>query len=251
MTNNISIINTTDNDLHLEVKVDGVDVGDMEVRFVVEIGEVCHVYKCKQGSEAARWDVHIPSPSYIPMGEYPFHVEIVTNGYFFAPYSGTINVSTKPEVGGITTTEVKTKPTTDLLARKKRKLDVVLEQTKTKKPSPKTKTKLKPSKPITPTKAKIGTDNKDDVVKMIIDGTNIANKKPGKLKIKPTVRPLQLPTKSKTKPKLKITPKREHPKPTIIETPKTSSRLDQVFEEFGEPDAQAELVRTILGDTTK
>lgn len=245
MTNNISIINTTNNDLHLDVAVDGVDVGDMVVRFVIDMGDVCHTYQCKQGSEAARWDVHIPSPSYIPMGEYTFRVEIVTNGYFFAPYSGTIHVSTTPIVTDVAPLIAKTKNI-------KPKRDVVLERRSTKSKAKPTPIKRAPSKQKEQTpKSGGGLDKMYDVVKLIIDDTTTSSMSHSKKKNTPTVRPIQLPAKTAHQSKKHHTPNLRKP-PTVSKT-QPNSHLTQVLEKLGEPDPQVTLVRNILDgvETTK
>ena len=65
MDNNVTISNSHENELQFDVSVEGTDVTQMRVRFVIKVGDVNYSFKCKQGDEAAKWVVNIPALSHI------------------------------------------------------------------------------------------------------------------------------------------------------------------------------------------
>lgn len=98
MDTTVSITNSRETELQFDISVEGVDVTTMEARFVIEADGVQYSFKCNQGDEAAKWVVLIPAMSHLKHGEYDFHIEIITNGYYFNPYHGKVNVTPEPTV---------------------------------------------------------------------------------------------------------------------------------------------------------
>ena len=98
MDTTVSITNSRETELQFDISVEGVDVTTMEARFVIEADGVQYSFDCKQGDEAAKWVVKIPPMPHLKHGEYDFHIEIITNGYYFNPYHGTVKVTPEPTV---------------------------------------------------------------------------------------------------------------------------------------------------------
>ena len=94
----VSITNSRETELQFDISVEGVDVSTMEARFVIEADGVQYAFECKQGDEAAKWVVKIPAMPHLKHGEYKFHIEIITNGYYFNPYRGKVKVTPEPTV---------------------------------------------------------------------------------------------------------------------------------------------------------
>jgi len=98
MDTTVSITNSRETELQFDISVEGVDVTTMEARFVIEADGVQYAFKCTQGDEAAKWVVLIPAMPHLNHGEYDFHIEIITNGYYFNPYHGKVKVTPEPTV---------------------------------------------------------------------------------------------------------------------------------------------------------
>ena len=98
MDTTVSITNSRETELQFDISVEGVDVTTMEARFVIEADGVKYSFECKQSDEAGKWVVRIPALPHLKHGEYDFHIEIITNGYYFNPYHGKVNVTPEPTV---------------------------------------------------------------------------------------------------------------------------------------------------------
>lgn len=94
----VAITKAQNNELQFDMSVGGTDVRDIIARFVIEGDGVSYVFACKQGDEAAKWITNIPAPTYLLDNKYTFHIEVITNGYYFEPFSGVVNVSDEPQV---------------------------------------------------------------------------------------------------------------------------------------------------------
>lgn len=98
MDNNVTISNSHESELQFDVSVEGTDVEDMQVRFVVKTKNINYSFLCKQGDEAAKWVVTIPAMKQLKSGDYDFVIEVITNGYYFDPYKGKVEVAPTPTV---------------------------------------------------------------------------------------------------------------------------------------------------------
>jgi len=98
MDTSVSITNSRENELQFDISVEGTDVSEMRARFVIETDDVNYSFDCKQGDEAAKWVVKIPALPQLKSGTYDFYVEIITNGYYFDPYKGKVDVTPEPTV---------------------------------------------------------------------------------------------------------------------------------------------------------
>lgn len=97
MENVISIVNTRENPLEFDISIQGITDKETSVKFVIETNPVHFGFICKEG-DAGKWIVTIPPLPHIERVSYPFHIEIVVDGYYFEPYSGTLTVTAEPEV---------------------------------------------------------------------------------------------------------------------------------------------------------
>lgn len=97
MENVISIVNTRENPLEFDISIQGVDDKETSVKFVIETNPVHFCFLCEKG-DGDKWIVNIPPLPHIERVSYPFHIEIVVDGYYFEPYSGTLIVTAEPEV---------------------------------------------------------------------------------------------------------------------------------------------------------
>ena len=97
MENVVSIVNTRENPLEFDISIQGVNDSDTSVKFVIETNPVHFTFPCRKG-EGDKWVVDIPPLPHIERVSYPFHIEIVVDGYYFEPYRGTLNVTAEPEV---------------------------------------------------------------------------------------------------------------------------------------------------------
>jgi len=113
MENVVSIVNTRENPLEFDISIQGVVDKDTSVKFVIETNPVHFSFLCHKG-EGDKWVVNIPPLPHIERVSYPFHIEIVVDGYYFEPYSGTLIVTAEPEVKA---TDVhKTRPAAPIVA---------------------------------------------------------------------------------------------------------------------------------------
>jgi len=234
----VSITNIQDNELQFDIAVKGTAVSDMRVRFVIAYGAVSFSYVCKQGTEAAQWIVQIPKPDYIDGGSYDFRVEIITNGYYFEPYKGTVHVSSEPSV----TSTSKSPPSKPVISNilnaakatkkpTKKPARVVLEADKPK--------STKTSKRVNPLTQKI-----DSLVKKAITTTSSTPQKEKGGNDVIVVPPINLSLPSNPTPK-PVTTKVDDSDDNE-RTDEHTSRLDSVIADIKKPSAQNSKVREVL-----
>lgn len=103
MENTISINHTKSNTLEFDLTMEGVETNDLVVRFVIESKEMKLSFEAKK-KKGDTWAVKIPRLPMLEKTMYDFCVEVVTDGYFFKPAEGKVNVvgsaelySTKPK----------------------------------------------------------------------------------------------------------------------------------------------------------
>ena len=98
MDTKVLITNTRENELQFDIIVEGTSVEGMRVRFVIKDEGVEHVFSCVQSATAKQLTVIIPKLSYLKPGSYNFYIEVITNGYYFEPYSDILEVIAEPIV---------------------------------------------------------------------------------------------------------------------------------------------------------
>ena len=97
MENVVSIVNTRTNPLEFDITIQGVDTADTIAKFVIETSGVHFVFPCRH-LEGDKWTCDVPPLPQIEQVSYPFHIEVVVDGYYFEPYRGTLNVTAEPLV---------------------------------------------------------------------------------------------------------------------------------------------------------
>lgn len=97
MDNVVTISNSKDNTLEFDVDVQGIETDEMAVRFVIETGTMDLGFDSEKGVKN-KWSVKIPALSMLDTTMYPFHINIVVDGYNFTPLQGSVNVIGSHEV---------------------------------------------------------------------------------------------------------------------------------------------------------
>jgi len=122
MDNLVTISNKKDNVLEFDVDVQGIDTNDMTVRFIIEASGMELGFDSKKQSER-KWSVEIPALSMLDTTAYPFHIDIIVDGYYFEPLRGSVNVVGTHEVYA-------SKPENVTLSPGKPKLDDIIKSSK-------------------------------------------------------------------------------------------------------------------------
>lgn len=159
MDNLISISNVKENILQFGINITGIETDDIIVRFVIEANEMELAFDSQRTNEENQWAVKIPALSILETTSYPFHIDVVVDGYYFEPMQGSISVvgsheiyATRPE--NITLTPSKKKATaktiTQKAATKKEETSNVAKKLEPKKLEPKKLEKVNVEEPIKP-----------------------------------------------------------------------------------------------------
>lgn len=128
---NLKITLNAETTFEFELAVKGIEVGSADVRFGLEKSGVIFQFKCSK--KAGAWSVNVPAlDSYgLKEGLYKYTIEVIANGYYFAPVKGTAEVAPAAEVtGNMVTKDVKVsvsgiKVTESRVFAKKKKKPVV------------------------------------------------------------------------------------------------------------------------------
>ncbi len=170
MNNNlVSISNVKENVLEFAISITGIEKKDMMVKFVIEANNMEIGFNAKSVDDKDKWTVEIPALTMLKATLYPFHIEVVVDGYHFLPMQGSVNVVgtheiylTKPE--NITLEPAKTKPVAK---------DIVQNVTTKKKDDSKLAKQKQPNtdKPTAPVKVKtVRHDDSKELFKTIAGG---------------------------------------------------------------------------------
>lgn len=124
MENIVVISNTKENTLEFDVDVQGIETDEMAVRFVIETGTMDLGFDSEKQAKN-KWSVKIPALPILDTAMYPFHINIVVDGYNFTPLQGSVNVIGTHEVYA-------SKPENITLAPAKRKAKEVVQALNTK-----------------------------------------------------------------------------------------------------------------------
>ena len=100
MSDNLKLTLNAETNFEFELSVKGIDVGEADVRFGLEKNGVHMQFKCSRKSGA--WSVNVPPLNSFNLGEglYKYTIEVIANGYYFAPVKGTAEVAPAAEVSG-------------------------------------------------------------------------------------------------------------------------------------------------------
>lgn len=93
----VSINNLKENILQFELTVEGLSTKDFDAKFVIHSSDMEMAFPCTKG-ENNKWTVTIPPLPMLERTAYPFHLQVVAEGYQFRPMRGAVNVVGSPEV---------------------------------------------------------------------------------------------------------------------------------------------------------
>jgi len=175
-----------------ELSVSGISADSAKVSFGLETTNFTICFPCVRGDDS-NWSVSIPSlENYLDEGNYTYTIELVVDGYHFAPVKGTAHVAPVAEVkgsvphskvevsvGGLKSTD---EPKVEVEKETEEAEETAVEKAEKKedkKPKKKTKKKVKeskrPSKPLDKNKSilsqlneKSDDEEKDQAIKDLI-----------------------------------------------------------------------------------
>lgn len=109
MDNIISLIPSTPNTYEFTMKIEGFSFKpeELDVRFVIDCGTIMHSFRCTQDLD--KFCVVVPCLPFIEKSMYQFRIEVTTtNGYYFCPFKGSVNIVDPPSVNvtGVSNTTV-------------------------------------------------------------------------------------------------------------------------------------------------
>ena len=91
MDNFVTINKTKENIITFDISVQGLKTDDIRVWFSIKAGPIEVNIPCvKQSGD--QWEVTIPPLQFIEMTAYPCCVQMVADGYYFEPMTGTVDV---------------------------------------------------------------------------------------------------------------------------------------------------------------
>jgi len=101
-TDNLQITLNAETSFEFELSVKGIDIAEAVVRFGLEKSGVTLQFVCKRESGSDDWNVVIPRLDKFGLKEglYDHTIEVIANGYYFAPVKGKSEVAPGPEVTG-------------------------------------------------------------------------------------------------------------------------------------------------------
>lgn len=92
MDNIISITNTKENFIEFDISIDGINgQSDILVHFVIETNEMNIEFKCDKKDDKT-WNATIPPIPFVERTTYPFHIEVIADGYYFEPFNGHVDI---------------------------------------------------------------------------------------------------------------------------------------------------------------
>ena len=91
MANVLTITNLKQNILEFTAGLEGLNDNDMQVRLIIEANGMDLGFDAKR-IQGTTWEVVIPPLPMLEKTAYPFRMDVVSEGYFFAPLQGIINV---------------------------------------------------------------------------------------------------------------------------------------------------------------
>lgn len=87
----ITVVKNKENTLEFKLTIQGVNTADMRVNLIVEASEMELGFGCEK-QDNDKWYVTLPELTMLGKTAYPFKVCVVTDGYYFEPHRGTLNV---------------------------------------------------------------------------------------------------------------------------------------------------------------
>lgn len=93
----VSINNLKENLLEFELTVKGLTEENFDTKFVIHSADMEMAFPCKKG-ENNKWSVTLPPLPMLERTAYPFHLQVVAEGFQFRPLRGSVNIVGSPEV---------------------------------------------------------------------------------------------------------------------------------------------------------
>lgn len=91
MDNLVSINHTKENTLKFNLSIEGINPSDIVAKFVIH-GENMELGFTAERATGDEWTILIPALPVLERTAYPFHFDVVADGYHFEPLRGTVNV---------------------------------------------------------------------------------------------------------------------------------------------------------------
>jgi len=99
MDNLININNKKDNILEFEMSIDGANTSDVECYFVIVAKDMEFRFKSSvKDKKKNMWNVTIPAMNFLERTTYKCFTEVITDGQYFKPMSGNVNVVGSAEI---------------------------------------------------------------------------------------------------------------------------------------------------------
>ena len=99
MDNLINIINTKANTLEFEMTIEGANASNVECHFVIAAKKMDLRFKAKvKDKKNNLWNVTIPAMEFLEKTTYKCFTEVMTDGQYFVPMSGNVNVVGSAEI---------------------------------------------------------------------------------------------------------------------------------------------------------
>jgi hypothetical protein len=169
----VTVSNSKKNTIEFELEAEGVKVNKAAVNLVIESATMGLMFEASKKS-GKKWEVEIPPLPMLKETTYPFKVTLATEGYYFEPMTGKINIvgNESVKVTAIPSARVGKKKVTE---------STILEPKKVKSKSG-AKPLFENKKPVkTETKKTLNeseiSQNKDQVISNILDEVGIPRKK--------------------------------------------------------------------------
>jgi hypothetical protein len=91
MNNIVTISNVKENVLEFNADIEGLNTDDMAVKFIIEADGMDIGFDAVH-QNGSKWEVKIPPLSILERTAYNFKMDVISEGYFFEPLAGTVNV---------------------------------------------------------------------------------------------------------------------------------------------------------------
>lgn len=233
MDNIVTISNVKTNVLEFDADIQGLDTADMSVKFIINANGM-NIGFDAQPLHGTKWEVTIPPIPMLERTAYPFHMDVTSDGYFFEPLQGTINVVGSHDVyvsspikkvsapespPRLTAVEEKTKPS-------ETKTDTEKLTTKFKLPEPRVIGEKKISKPYKTASA--GSTKNNDTIKKILTKSQTQTKVSLPISESPTIKlkPIIQKKVAEAKPPVVAETKKKETKKT-----KQQTKVDNIVKE--------------------
>ena len=106
----VTLSNLRQNTLEFELDADGISVNEADVNLVIEAANMGLAFNAKR-TEGKKWEVDVPPLPMLKKTSYPFKVTLASEGYYFEPMNGSVNIV---GAGSVNVTSIPTGRTKDV-----------------------------------------------------------------------------------------------------------------------------------------